>query len=129
MPDFSMKQGTLFPIFDLDEKEKAILGRFLALLDRSGVSRILPEKSYGDCLCGGRPGHDQASLFAAVLLGFALGNATLRELEAACRFDLRFKFILDGAEPSHMAFQRILDEVFLPNVDLVFFSVTKAILA
>ena len=129
MPDFSMKQGTLFPIFDLDEKEKAILGRFLALLDRSGVSRILPEKSYGDCFSGGRPGHDQASLFAAVLLGFALGNATLRELEAACRFDLRFKFILDGAEPSHMAFQRILDEVFLPNVDLVFFSVTKAILA
>ena len=54
MPDFSMKRGTLFPIFDLDEEEKAILGRFLALLDRSGVSRILPEKSYGDCFSGGR---------------------------------------------------------------------------
>ena len=47
MPDFSMKQVTLFPIFDLDEEEKAILGRFLALLDRSGVSRMLPEKSHG----------------------------------------------------------------------------------
>ena len=129
MSDFSTRQGFLFPFFDLDAKEKAILGRFLALLDRSGISRILPDKSYCDLLCGGRPGHDPASLFAAVLLGFAFGKGSLRELEAACRFDLRFKFLVGDAEPSHMAFQRILNEVFLPNADLVFFSVTKAILA
>ena len=129
MPNFSTKQGTLFPSFDLDAKEKAILGRFLALLDRSGVSRILPEKRYEEFLCGGRPSHDSASLFASILLGFALGRATLRELESACRFDLRFKFLVGDAEPSHMAFQRMLDEVFLPNADFVFFSVTKAIIA
>lgn len=127
MPNFSMKQGLLFPSFDLDAKEKRLIGRFLALLDRSGVGGILPKSSFEDLHSPGRPSHDPACLFAAVALGFALGKATLRELEDACRFDLRFKFIVGDEPPSHMAFQRFVNEVILPNADFVFFSVTKAI--
>ena len=127
MPDFSTKQGLLFPSFDLDAKEKRLIGRFLALLDRSGVAGILPKSSFEDLHSPGRPSHDPECLFAAVVLGFALGKATLRELEDACRFDLRFKFVVGDEPPSHMAFQRFVNEVILPNADFVFFSVTKAI--
>ena len=64
MPDFSMKQGTLFPIFDLDEEEKAILRRFLSpkgietRVNRScqveGAFEMI-NQDWDTCIPGGRP--------------------------------------------------------------------------
>lgn len=61
-------------------------------------------------------GHDPVRMLEAVLMAFATrGCASLREMEELCRFDFRYRFIMDGATPSHMAFQRFIrDDLKLP---------------
>lgn len=42
-------------------------------------------------------GYDAIQMFEAVILAFAInGYASLRDLEKLCKYDIRFKFIMDG---------------------------------
>lgn len=50
-------------------------------------------------------------MFEAVILAFAInGYASLRDLEKLCKYDIRFKFIMNGSTPSHMAFERFIKD-------------------
>lgn len=55
-------------------------------------------------------------MFEAVILAFAInGYASLRDLEKSCKYDIRFKFIMNGKTPSHMAFERFIkDKLTMP---------------
>ena len=82
MEDFSTKQGFLFYSFPLCEEEKEKIDGFLTLLDRSGVAELIWEKAKKGQ--AGRPSYDPYKMFSAVLLGFALGSLSLREIESSC---------------------------------------------
>lgn len=125
MEDFSTKQGFLFYSFPLCEEEKEKIDGFLTLLDRSGVAELIWEKAKKGQ--AGRPSYDPYKLFSAVLLGFALGSPSLREIESSCRNDLRFIYALGGEAPDHTTVSRFINDVILPQKDELFSRIMKAI--
>jgi len=59
-------------------------------------------------------------MFATILYGFAVGSPTLRELENSCRYDLRFKYLMNEATPDHSSFSRFINQYIKPNADAFF---------
>lgn len=123
MGKFTIKQGVLFfsYTFDLEELEK--IGRFLSLLDKSGVAEVI--KSHVSYSKTGRPQYDTYKMLAAVIYGFAQSNETL---EDRCKFDIRFMYIMGGETPSYACFCNFINEVIKPHEKIENKSQTKAYL-
>ena len=76
----------------------------------------------------GRLGFDPYTMFATILYGFAVGSPTLRELENSCRYNLRFKYLMNEATPDHSSFSRFINQYIKPNADAFFSCVVQAYL-
>lgn len=73
-------------------------------------------------------GYDGMLMLQAVILAFSIyGYASTRQLESLCRFDIRFKFIMRGDTPSHMAFQRFLSNDLKMPLEDIFHELNKYI--
>ena len=127
MEEFSTKQGFLFYSFPLYEEEKTKIDGILSLLDQSGIEELIREKARKGK--GGRPPYDPYKLFAAVLLGFALGSPSLREMETSLRNDLRFIYVMGEACPTYATISTFINEVILPQKEELFSRIMKAIFA
>ena len=90
MYNFTTRTLFLFPSFSLDQEEQEKLDRFLLFLEESGVSKILNSVNTKCSANGGRPEYNPCHLLATILYGFAFGSGTLRDIESACHFDLRY---------------------------------------
>ena len=65
-------------------------------------------------------------MFEAVILAFAInGYASLRDLEKLCKYDIRFKFIMNGETPSHMAFERFIKDKLTMPIEDIFVDINK----
>ena len=75
MVHFSSNGDQLFYSFPIQVEEKEKLDAFLNLLESSGVWKYLslPENSLPET---GRPSYNPFKLFAAILLGFSIGQAS-----------------------------------------------------
>lgn len=125
MGNFSTKQEFLFYPSTIHVEEKEKIDAFLALLDESDVKKYLNIKSTYEEF--GRPEFNPYAMFATIVYGFAMENATLRNLESSCRNDLRFMYLMEGKTPSHVAFSRFINKVIKPNALAIFCSVVMAI--
>lgn len=73
-------------------------------------------------------GYDAIQMFEAVILAFAInGYASLRDLEKLCKYDIRFKFIMNGSTPSHMAFERFIKDKLTMPIEDIFVDINKYI--
>ena len=125
MDEFSTKQELLFYSFPLQAEEQNKIDGILALLDRSGIAELIRQHSKkGE---GGRPSYNPYKLFAAVLLGFSFGASSLRDMESACRNDLRFIYVMDGEIPAYTTICSFINETILPIKDELFFMIMKTI--
>ena len=125
MNEFSTKQELLFYSFPLQAEERNKIDGILALLDRSGIAELVRQHSKkGE---GGRPSYNPYKLFAAVLLGFSFGASSLRNMESACRNDLRFIYVMDGEIPAYTTICSFINETILPIKDELFFMIMKTI--
>lgn len=127
MTNFTTRKLFLLPSFELDLQEREKLDRFLLLLEKSKVDELFPKKDAYDLRNGGRPAYSSYDIFATILYGFAFRSATLRELEASCRYDLRFIYLMQQERPSHMNFGNFINDVIVPNCKEVFKRITNAI--
>ena len=109
----------------MQEEEKGKIDGILELLDDSGVAEIIEKNSQKGVI--GRESYNPCRMFAAVLLAFALGRSSLREMESACRNDLRFIYVLEGECPSHATFSNFINKIMLPSMKEVYASLTSAI--
>ena len=57
-----------------------------------------------------------------------MDSSSLRELEASCRYDTRFMYIMNQVSPSHITFGRYINKVIKPNQEKIFSLITDAIL-
>lgn len=129
MNNFTTRNLFLFPSFTLDEKEQEKLDRFLIVLDKSGVADVLDSVKPRDYKTGGRPSFNHYDLFATILYGFAFGSGTLRDLESACRYDLRYIYLMQQERPDFKTFGNYINEFIVPNQNLIFSMITKTILS
>ena len=73
-------------------------------------------------------GYDGMLMLQAVILAFTLfGYASTRELESLCKYDIRFKFIMRGDTPSHMSFQRFINNDLKMPVKDIFYEINRYI--
>ena len=128
MTNFITRKSFLVPSFELDVKEAEKLDRFLMVLYKSGVDKLISTKEFLIQENGGRPPYSPYDLFATILYGFAFGSPTLRELEASCKYDLRYFYLMQQERPSHIRFGKFINDVILPNRDEIFHLVTNQII-
>lgn len=109
----------------MQEEERGKIDGILALLDDSGVAEIVMNKWQQNET--GRDSYNPCRMFAAVLLAFALGHDSLREMESACRNDLRFIYVLEGECPTYATFSNFINKGILPSIKEIYALLTKAI--
>ncbi len=126
MVHFSSNGDQLFYSFPIQVEEKEKLDAFLNLLESSGVWKYLslPENSLPET---GRPSYNPFKLFAAILLGFSIGQASLREIESSCKNDLRFLYFLDFSSPSFSTISRFILDVIGPRMTEIYACITLAL--
>lgn len=128
MAYFTTRKQFLMPSFDPEAKEREKLDKYLAMLERSGIGKVLQETKADQKFEGGRPSFNRYNMFAAVLYGFAFGASTLRELESACRNDLRFIYLMEQERPSYSSFGYYINTFIVPNAEEIFSCVVVEIL-
>lgn len=99
---------------------------YLDLLESSGVWNYLSSIQKVDSQ-NGRPSYDPYALFAVILLGFSIGQASLREIETSCKNDLRFIYVAGGIYPSYVTILRFIQEVIAPQKDKIFACICQEI--
>lgn len=75
------------------------------VVEKDDISRTVKEVveevnifKYIDFSQNNAHGYDAIQMFEAVILAFAInGYASLRDLEKLCKYDIRFKFIMNGS--------------------------------
>ena len=73
----------------------------------------------------GREGYNDTILLKIVLFAYMENIRSLREIEKACRTDIRFMWLSGGIKPSHMAFQRFIFERLIKEIDLIFYEINS----
>ena len=126
MTNFTTRKTFLIPSFDLDVKERGKMDRFLYVLEKSDIAKLFTNNCYASK--GGRPAYSDYDLFATILYGFAFNNPSLRNLEDACKYDLRYIYLMQQIRPGHSIFGNFINEIIVPNNDLIFHNITNTIL-
>lgn len=126
MTNFTTRNTFLIPSFDLDYKEREKMDRFLYILEKSDVSKLFTNNCFDSR--GGRPAYSDYDLFATILYGFAFNKPTLRDLEDACKYDLRYIYLMQQSRPKHSIFGNFINEIITPNREYIFHSITKTII-
>ena len=101
------------------------IDKFMNLLEKSGVWKIIKNVKLKDKKCKGRAGYNPYNLFAAIIFCFAKFNATLRDIENKCIFDLRLIYILEGKIPSYNTIGEFINKYIIPYQFEIFTCINK----
>ena len=124
MTHFTISEPLLLYTFPLEAKKQEKLDAFLLLLEKSGAWKYLNEVRLDSEL--GRPQINKFRLFSAIVYCFALGKSSLREIEAACYYDLRVVYLIGEDRPSSSTISRFIS--LLENcITPIFISIVQAI--
>lgn len=120
MSYFITRKMFLTPSFELNVKEEEKLLKFLMFLEKSNVSSIINKYIGNNKGKGGRPNVNYYNLFATIIYGFTFGRDTLRDLEDACMYDLRYIFLMEQTRVSYSTFSHFINKVIVPNEKEIF---------
>lgn len=117
---FTTSKLFLLPSFDIEVEEQRKIDKFLLFLDNSGVGKIINKYIKNETSKGGRPSCNYYRLFATILYGFAFDKCTLRELETACKFDLRYITLMEQIKIDYTTISKFINKVIVPNEKEIF---------
>lgn len=109
----------------MQEKEK--LDNFLLFLDKSNIAELIKPKYDYQSKKGGRPPFKTYNLFATILYGFAFDKCTLRDISDACKYDLRFMYLMNNEVPEYSVFGNFINDYLIDNIDEIFFRISKTL--
>ena len=98
---------------------------FDEICEEIGIERYLKP---GKISCFGRPGYNRVDLLKTTLFG-AMDNtlATLRELEDACKVNLRYRHLMKNGTPSYRTFGTFIAEELSESIEDIFKAVMEYI--
>lgn len=117
---FTTRQVFFMCSSSTEVEETTKIDNYLLFLERSRVGEILHRIKPIEKPEGGRPEINRYDLFATILYGFAFGSETLRDLETACTYDLRYIYLMRSEKPSYVVFGNFINEYIVPNTELIF---------
>ena len=89
---------------------------FLKVMEGVNCSKYIKNINYR-----GRKGYDKGMLLRIILFAYMIGERHLRTIETLCKYDIRFMLLADHHQPSHMVFQRFMNNSLKANIDDIFF--------
>ena len=104
------------------------IDKFMNLLEKSGVWKILKYVKQKDKNCKGRTGYNPYNLFAAIVYCFAKFDATLRDIEDKFIFDFRTIYIMEGNIPDHSTIGNFINTYIVPYQYEIFACINKEII-
>lgn len=116
----------VIPLNTNDEEIKKINYLFY-ILEKSGVGDIIKSANYKSSSIG-RKSYNPYKLFTAIIYCFTLHKGTLRNCEEMCAYDLRLHYILNQETPSYKTIHEFINNVIMPNKELIFSRITKTII-
>lgn len=75
----------------------------------------------------GNQGHNSLMMMKVVLFAYMNQVYSLRQMEERCRNDIRFLYLSEEERPSHMAFQRFINNQLKGNISDIFTEITETI--
>ena len=126
MFNYNINHSFMVLICDSDYDELIKINKFLHLLSKSGVGDIIKNYIKSNPK-GGRPQYNQYNMLAIVLYSFAFSSSTLRDTEEKCKYDIRYMYISNNNRPTYVSISHFINDVVIPNIDLIFSFITKAI--
>ena len=73
----------------------------------------------------GRKGHDNFRMLKAILFAYMQhGKPSLRKMEDLCAHDVRYIWLTEEKKPSFMAFERLITEYLIADIDEIFYDIT-----
>lgn len=123
---FSTKQHFFIPSYGMSGTEAEKIDRFLKMLDKSGVNKII-ESTINYSSSGGRPQTSNYDLLSTVLFCFAFGKGSLREIEEQTKYDIRVIYLMSGQQASYKTIGNFINNVILPYRWEIFSLITLAI--
>ena len=74
----------------------------------------------------GRPRYNPVRILKVILYGFMDGGyASLRELEDRCRYDIRYKYLMEQEMPSYRTFGHFIKDFLEDSVEELFLMINK----
>lgn len=73
----------------------------------------------------GRQQYDPEMILRIILFGYMQKKFSLRDLEEACKIDIRFMFLADNQRPSHMVFQRFIQDKLKGSLEDIFYEINE----
>ena len=96
MSYFTIKRSFFLVSSSRCDEEFQKIDKFMELLEKSGVGKIIESVKSNEIQCKGRKGYYKYNLFAMIIYCFAKFKASLRNIEDKCVFDLRVLYIMEG---------------------------------
>jgi len=128
MKYFSIKR----PIFIVPSEKCCVeyekIDKFMKLLEESGVGNIIKNVKLKDKKCKGRQGYNPYNLFATIVYCFSKFNATLRDIEDKCIFDIRVIYIMEGKVPNYSIIGDFINTYIVPFQYEIFTCINKQII-
>jgi transposase len=73
----------------------------------------------------GRKGHDNVRMLKAVLFAYMQnGRPSLRKMEDLCAHDVRYIWLTEEGKPSFMAFERLLANHLIRDIEEIYYEIT-----
>lgn len=126
MSNFTTRQEFFIDSYTMLAKEQEKIGKFLKLLEKSSVEKLI-KKGSSTRNKGGRPLSNACNILSTILYCFAFGKGSLRDIEEKCNYDLRAIYLMNNEKVSYKTFGNFINEVILPNRYEIFSLITKAI--
>lgn len=76
----------------------------------------------------GRHDYEDLTLLKLVLFAYMNQITSLRDMEAVCRYDIRFMWLAQGIRPSHMTFQRLINERLKGKLESIFIEINRVLI-
>ncbi len=128
MEYFSIKRSFFIVPSQKSNVEFEKIDKFMDLLEKSRVWKIIECVKLQDKKCKGRSGYNPYNLFAAIVYCFSKFNATLREIEDKCIFDIRVNYIMEGNTPDYSVIGDFINNYIVPYQYEIFTCINKQII-
>ena len=104
------------------------IDKFMLFLENSGVGKIIESVKFKEEKCKGPKGYSPYNLFAMIVYCFSKFNATLRDIEDKCIFDMRVNYIMEGQVPDFSTICLFINEYIVPRQREIFSCLNKQII-
>lgn len=118
--DYSAEQLRLPLDLSMEIEKNDPMWTFLEVIREVKLNKYLKKHK-------GNQGHDNRMMMKTVLFAYMNQVYSLRQMEEKCRTDIRFLYLSEERKPSHMAFQRFINNQLKGNISEIFTEITEII--